>query len=377
MEILHITPVAPGNLSGGEIGVRQTLLSISGGDNAVDYMGPDIEDKELENLYRKVIILSPNNNLFLRIYDALHMKTNQRYRAWRNYNIDYDKYDAVVLDFTRQHYVLERIPLDKLIVRVHNVERDYAYNNLKHEKSLVNFVEYLFAGSREAILAEKAVRLIALTPHDKARLCDLYGIQEKKIEIIPVCMKSIVPIRHKPERKEMPLTMILNGSLWFGPNYEGIKWFLSNVYPYLNFRKYLIIAGSKPNRELKEAIKGDNTIRLVDTPPSMAPYMEMADIAIAPIFDGAGMKVKVAEALSYQLPVIGTPHAFVGYEIQDGINSYIAETAETFAEKITLFQRLSEEEREKVSRAAYTLYEDYYSQFASTKLFQSVIESIL
>lgn len=377
MEILHITPVAPGNLSGGEIGVRQTLLSIVGGDNAVDYMGPNIEDKELENLYRKVIVLSPNNNLLLRIYDALHMITNQRYRAWHNYKINYDYYDAVVLDFTRQHYVLERIPSNKLIVRVHNVERDYAYNNLKHKKSFVNFVEYLFAGNREAILAENAAKLIALTPHDKARLCDLYGVQEKKIEIIPICMKSIVPLNRSPKKKKIPFTMILNGSLWFGPNYEGIKWFLINVYPYLNFRKHLIIAGSKPNRDLKEAIKKDDTIRLVDTPPSMATYMEMADIAIAPIFNGAGMKVKVAEALSYHLPVVGTPHAFIGYEILDGMNSFIAETAELFIEKITLFQRLSEEEQEKVSKAAYTLYNNHYSQTASTILFQSVIESII
>ena len=377
MEILHITPVAPGNLSGGEIGVRQTLLSISGGDNAVDYMGPDIGDKELESLYRKVMILPPNNNLFLRIYDALHLKTNQRYRAWRNYHIDYDKYDAVVLDFTRQHYVLERISSEKLVVRVHNVERDYAYNNLKHKKSPVNFVEYLFAGSREAILAEKAARLIVLTSYDKARLRALYGIPEKKIEIIPVCINGIDSNRHKLKGKKRPFTMILNGSLWFGPNYEGIKWFLSNVYPHLNFRKYLIIAGSKPNRELKEIIKGDHTIQLVDTPPSMAPYLELADMAIAPIFDGAGMKVKVAEALSYQLPVLGTPHAFVGYEIKDGINSYIAETAESFVEKITLFQGLSQREREKVSRAAYALYKDCYSQLASTRMFRSVIESVL
>lgn len=377
MEILHITPVAPGNMSGGEIGVRQTLLSISGEDNVVDYMGPDIEDKKLADIYRQVFILSPNSNLFLRIYDVLHKKTNKRYRAWRNARIDYGKYDAVVLDFTRQHYVLEQIPLDKLIVRVHNVERDYACNNLKHKKSLVNFIEYLFAGSRESLLAEKAARLIVLTHNDKTKLCSLYGISEKKIEIIPVCMNGIVSYKHKFRGKVRPFTMILNGSLWFGPNYEGIKWFLANVYPYLHFRKYLIIAGSRPNKELKEIIQGDDTVQLVDTPLSMVPYLEMADIAIAPIFDGAGMKVKVAEALSCQLPVLGTPHAFIGYEIQDGINSYIAETAEVFIEKVTLFQGLSQEEQEKVSRAAHSLYKDCYSQFASTKMFRSVIQSIL
>jgi hypothetical protein len=35
---------------------------------------------------------------------------------------------------------------------------------------------------------------------------------------------------------------------------------------------------------------------------------------IAPIFDGSGMKTKVAEALMHGKKVVGTPEAFSGYE---------------------------------------------------------------
>lgn len=64
----------------------------------------------------------------------------------------------------------------------------------------------------------------------------------------------------------------------------------------------------------------------------MDPYFNNAELYIAPIFDGAGMKVKVAEALSYALPVVGTSHAFEGYAIQNGSNSYIVDTIETLKE---------------------------------------------
>ena len=46
----------------------------------------------------------------------------------------------------------------------------------------------------------------------------------------------------------------------------------------------------------------------------MAPYFQNAEFYVAPVFSGAGMKVKVAEALSYGLTVVGSHHALVGYE---------------------------------------------------------------
>ena len=43
-------------------------------------------------------------------------------------------------------------------------------------------------------------------------------------------------------------------------------------------------------------------------------YYINAKFIIAPIFDGSGMKTKIAEAMMYGKKVIGTTEAFVGYE---------------------------------------------------------------
>ena len=127
----------------------------------------------------------------------------------------------------------------------------------------------------------------------------------------------------------------MTGTLNYGPNVDGIIWFLDNVWTknYNNEKFTLTIAGAHPNEKLKGIIANNTNVTLIDTPDDMTEYFLNADCYIAPIFDGAGMKVKVAEALSYGLPVIGTTHAFIGYEeIEEG--KYLANTTAEFIQQI-------------------------------------------
>lgn len=381
MKILQITPESPSPFSGGGIGIIQSLLSLIQSGYTVDYVGPKILDNQLSSLYNKTFFLEPSNNLALRFYDSLFMNTNQRYRSWLNLNIDLDAYDIIYMDFTKLHYVLNRIKNKPLIVRVHNVEKDYSYNNYLHHKNLVNFFDNIFAGPREKLIANHANRLIALTEKDKKRLCDLYHIPADKISIIPVCVSNPnTSINHITQRiisNSQTLNILITGSLWYGSNYEGILWFLKFVYAKLTINRHLCIAGAHPTPELKNFVANDPTITLIDTPPDISPYFKAADIFVAPIFDGAGMKVKVAEALSFGLPVIGTSHAFEGYDITDQINSYLADNDIDFINKIEQYFKLSPSYRLKVQTAALDLYSNKYSLNSSAAALKKIIDSAI
>lgn len=375
MRILQITPEAPGRFSGGKLGVRQTALSLIQNGHIVDYIGPQIDDEELSSLYNCIYILEPSHNVPLRIYDTLHMNTNSRYRAWLKLNLDYSCYDAIVMDFTKLNYVLKRIPKDRLIVRVHNVEADYSLKNYNYCKNIYNFIDKLFAGKREKQIVKHSKCLLVLTEKDKKRINELYGVSMEKMRILPVC------VQEQPTKRECindleTVRMIVNGTLWFGPNYEGIKWFLDHVYNRLEFPKHLIIAGANPNEELIEKIRYIPHVSLVNTPSSMEPYFLQSDIAIAPVFDGAGMKVKVAEALSFGLPVVGTTHAFEGYEITHGVNSFCADVAEEFINCIRQYCELSSENKNQLKKDSLYLFENHYSQICSNHIFQGVLSEI-
>lgn len=372
MKILHITPEAPGYTSGGRLGVMQTELSITSNNNIVDYIGPEIEYPELAERYNKIFIPSKSKNIIKLAIHSLRGITNKSYESWLKLDVDYSSYDAVVLDFTKQSYILKKVNPNKLIVRVHNVEYDFSNSAYKLKKSLKNYLVKKSSFSQEALLLSKARVVVPLTQNDLNRLSELYSFNKTKVFIVPVCTEP-------PERIDINTssnTMIITGSLWFGGNYDGIKWFLTNVYSQLSTPVHLIIAGRHPNEELKQIIKKYPRVSLIDSPDAMAPYFLKASLAIAPVFDGAGMKVKVAEALSYGLPVVGTSHAMIGYEIEDGINSYQADSAKQFVNAIEDYYSKSFSDRLKMREKALQLYEKKYSMQSSIQLWGKLLRKI-
>ena len=171
--------------------------------------------------------------------------------------------------------------------------------------------------------------------------------------------------------------MIITGSLWYGPNYDGIKWFLDEVFPKINKDISLIIAGGSPNDELKSRVQNNQgRIMLIDSPKDMDAYFRKASLSVAPVFDGAGMKVKVAEALSYGLPVVGTSHAFTGYDISPGLNSFVADTADGFAEAINGYFEGTVMDIMVTRSHASDLYRSKYSMESSVKAWNKVLNSM-
>ena len=98
-------------------------------------------------------------------------------------------------------------------------------------------------------------------------------------------------------------------------NWIGIEWFLKNTK--LNKSIKILIVGKNFENHINE-IKNINTtvdVEVVGTTEDLDKYYRDSDFVLAPIIIGAGMKIKIAEALMYGKTVIGTQEAFVGYEV--------------------------------------------------------------
>lgn len=107
---------------------------------------------------------------------------------------------------------------------------------------------------------------------------------------------------------------------WNRPeNYESLFWFIDEVYPKLKKNlKFLIIGGNLSEEHLKKINETGNITYLgfVDNP-----ILELSKCKalIAPLKKGAGVKVKVIDALTTGCPVIGSEIAFEG--ITDNIKN--------------------------------------------------------
>ena len=380
MEILHICTQAPGKTSGGEIGILQFSYALSKIADRVDYVGPQIKDPEIAGMYNKAEYLENTLTPMQKVWSLLHFQFDRKYISWKKKAIDFSRYDYIFIEFTKLDYVLRDILKSgykgKILVRAHNVEKDYLRISYESDKNFVNFIKHVLSGRREGYMVHHADAVLAITETDKNRLIELYGSPEEKIVICPVGVNEPKYDKSFDGKIGEKLNCLITGSLWFGPNADATAWFITNVFPQVKNICNLTVAGFKPNDTVKQ-LCFQQGVNLIDSPESMQPYFEQADMVLAPIFEGGGMKVKIAEAMSYGLPVVTTPHGAIGYDMVDKENVLIANTAEGFSEAINLYYQLDINARINFLNSEWQLYCGKYSLEAVKQLLQREIFSHL
>jgi glycosyltransferase involved in cell wall biosynthesis len=137
-----------------------------------------------------------------------------------------------------------------------------------------------------------------------------------------------------PELRDDAVLFVGSG---FFANREAVAFLLNQVAPALAKRgnTRIRIAGSGFSQAEWQGDIPPN-VDLLGRVPDLTTCYRQARAFVAPIFSGAGMKVKVAEALMYGLPVIGSPLALRGYLEKHRKTPHLMEAAtpESFVEAI-------------------------------------------
>lgn len=377
MNILQISIQAPGYNSGGTLGILQFSYALTR-NNKVTYIGPRIESEEIESWFEKTIYMSRKLTTVEKIQSLMHMEFDKYYILWNKIDINFNDYDVIYIDFTRWQYVIKSIKKSgykgKIIVRAHNVEKDYLRVEYKSQRTISSYIKSILAGHREKYMVNMADMILAITPEDKKRLIDLYKVEEKKIVVCPVGVNSSKRRKKKSVEKGQKLNCLITGSLWFGPNATGVLWVLKEVMPKVSDICELTIAGAKPNDEIMSACRKTDA-SLVASPESMRPYFEAADMVLVPIFDGGGMKVKIAEAMSYNLPIVTTLHGKIGYKIVDHETGFIADNPKGFSERIREYWAMSLEEKDEFLNREWDLYKENYSLEAICDMIKKLLRN--
>lgn len=381
MRVLFVTFIRPSSKFGGGISTFQSLKALSNCAE-LDYMGIDYSPSEFDaygiNITNRYIVKPEKSKLKVFVNLMLTGVSSSYYKNWlecvKN-EIDISSYDCIYLDYTRHSFVAEWAQKNNkpLIVRSHNVEVDYFKSLYEKQKNIKNYMHIKTGKKNEKKCLDLAERILVLTKNEKNRYTELYGIPNEKFTIFPQCVKYF---DDEPYKTDIPYILI-TGSLWFGPNADGVLWFLNEVWGQISkkvgSRYKLVIAGSKPNDLLIDKVKEFKDVELIPNPEEIGTFYRGACLYIAPIFYGAGMKVKVAEALSCGLKVIATSHALAGYESVD-IFTVKADTKEEYIDAI-----MSEvnsgmgKEKDLILQA----FEQHFSLDASSNIMHQVLKETM
>lgn len=380
MKILEITFVPPDKKSGGGLGIYQSIKSLLGNGD-VDYIGPEFESNLFASEQYKFNILS-TLHLGKRSIMRLLFKgiSTAFYDDWKliEKKIKWHEYDIIHIESSRYYFVVKAANSHnaKCMVRMHNIESEYGLNIYKKNRRLSEYLRFRSYRANEKKTVGNVDALIFLTDKDIVSAKELYKVDSNICYKNPVCIDAYNTINRYNtfQQNRYPIKFLMTGTLNYGSNVDGIIWFIETVWnKYYNVDKLeLTVAGAHPNDKLKKIIEQTENVNLVDTPIDMAEYFKNSDIYIASVFDGAGMKVKVAEALSYGLPVIGTSHAFIGYENVNQ-SKFLADTEGEFVMQINRFIA------GKVSISSNDIFREFYEQFSmdhSVAFYKNLLEKI-
>ncbi len=132
--------------------------------------------------------------------------------------------------------------------------------------------------------------------------------------------------------------LLFVGGFRHQPNVEGIYWFAKEVLPIarsLGFEEVVTVIGSGlSNSQIAELTNYGLTVMGYQNDVSI--FYKTSRVAFVPLLAGAGLKGKLAEALSFRLPVVTTAIGAEGFEYSSEIKSpfLICNSAQSFAQAI-------------------------------------------
>ncbi len=191
----------------------------------------------------------------------------------------------------------------------HNCEARFFLGAFRQTRSLrsLGILAANYLAERRAVgFSDKR---ICLSERDSALLRKVYG--RGATHISAMAMQDSLPTAATGDAGSMHSKYALFVGGIFYANRAGIAWFCQNVAPRISMKTCVV---GKGFHAFKDELERHGNVEVIGEVDSLAPWYVNAHVVVAPIFDGSGMKTKVAEALMFGKRVVGTAEAFSGYE---------------------------------------------------------------
>ncbi|HZF20097.1 MAG TPA: glycosyltransferase [Burkholderiales bacterium] len=211
----------------------------------------------------------------------------------------------------------------------------YLWRQVRRGDLRVRTVKHLLAALASARLYfPRSDAVVAVSDEDRDNLRLFSGHQ--RIETIP----NGVDCDFFAPRPEIPKTrgrLVFTGSLSWPPNRAAVRWFLDSCWADILRKRpdaSLVIIGKLGTEALKQEWEKHPNVEVIGFVPDIREHVLQAEVSIAPMVSGSGIKNKILEAWALGQPVVATALAARGIRCQVGRDISIAEDAESFVSAV-------------------------------------------
>lgn len=254
-----------------------------------------------------------------------------------------------------------------IVAFYHDIAADLYRQRIRHSRDSVTRMEAVVTIRQERIQQKYTDVNIVFSKREEELYRKHYGCAPE----------AVIPLSaYIPDHSEAYMTgrtsagaekhLLFVGTRYW-PNMAGIRWFCSHVLPNIPEKIVLDIVG-RGTEILREELT-DPRVVVHGGVDDLHQYYRDADIVIVPLFNGGGMKMKTAEAISFAKCIVGTNEGLTGF--WDGLDDtvrrksvFLCNTEQEWSENIN---SLARSEVLKFNRPLYDLFLQKFSYVATKK----------
>jgi len=215
------------------------------------------------------------------------------------------KYDYIYFDFS-QCSLYSIFIKNKSYLMLHDIIYEkYSRFNGPFQKLILFYAGF----SERFILRNTRSKLMTFSQKDSNLLSNIYQLKSEPIDFyLDSRIYHAITDNH-------PTYFVLYGAWARTENWDGLMWYLTNVFSNIPIPVKHIIIGSGMSEEKRKWLNFSDKIEVLGFVDNPYQLIACAYGLIAPLFAGAGVKVKVIESLACGTPVVGTDIALEGVDI--------------------------------------------------------------
>ena len=221
--------------------------------------------------------------------------------------------DCIILDWTQAVILMHDIRKVFRKIRIVAIEQDVSFKGLKRK------VDYEIDLARKVIkyFQYKRMKRIEIKAVKEADRCFVFSKEDEKLLSNNGCRENIITIvpyydmyGRDDIHGEQKTGILFYGAMNRVENQISAIWFIEKVMPELSVEWKFYIVGSDPPTELKK-YESDRVI-VAGYQKNITKWFDQSFCFVAPLLLGAGIKVKILEALSAGIPVLANSIAMEG-----------------------------------------------------------------
>lgn len=225
-----------------------------------------------------------------------------------------NKIDCINIQWTSMGrfipFIKRNFPDIKVITYMHDIDSQ-RFGRRNYPKIFKNLYGKIIIRAEMRIVSLSSIVLCPSEKDTNILRTSLTKKEQKKVFTLKLNFPTFFSINY-PKQLE---TIGFFGLMSRPDNYLALDWFIENVCVNLDEKKFkILIAGEGMPDHIVSKVSKFKNIKYLGFVEDLSKYISDCDLFVAPMKQGAGVKLKVVQALSGGRPVIGTDIAYEGID---------------------------------------------------------------